>query len=169
MNLNIEARVPKLETLTFDCLKELKTISKTLIEIEKLKRLKLKPKQHVFPLSLQGANREATNMYDQIQELKRRQEEQKEKCSCTEPHTPGEFPACLVPSYKYENEFPSVLTPRMVEDPEFAMKIRVGEPHPYVKPKLVVMTDAEEQTDTIQSCIDACTPGIGPDESTSDK
>lgn len=86
MNLTFETRAPKLETLTFDCLKELKTISKTLIEIEKLKRLKLKPKQHVFPLSLQGANRQAIKMYEKIQENKQ-----------------GEFPAELVPKDPHDD------------------------------------------------------------------
>lgn len=184
MNLNVEARVPKLESLTYNCLDELKTISKTLIEMNRLKRLKLKPKQHVFPLSIQGANREAIKMYDEIQELKLKKEQ--ERCSCTQPHTPGEFPACLVPSYTPDvkptpklvtmtpergpTEFPAELVPKDPFDEEYT-KMTLEERRKYVlpctqctaesKPKLVVMTPEEEAIDIIQSCVDACNPTTG--------
>lgn len=166
MDLKIEARVPKLESLTYDCLAELKTISKTLIEMNRLKRLKLKPKQHVFPLSIQGANREAIKMYDEIQELKLKKE---------------------------QGEFPSVLTPRMLEDKEFAMKIRGPCPQPppergstefpaELVPKdpfddvFAKMTEEERIASNhrcpqcVQSDKDTCNKPICPlDESTSDK
>jgi hypothetical protein len=170
MQLNIEARVPKLETLTYDCLKELKTISKTLIEIEKLKRLKLKPKQHVFPWGLQGANREAIKMYDQIQQQKltleqadahakkvKEEAERRRKEAMENGPNPEQIEDCrqIIQEQreKQQSEFPAELVPKDSFDDVYAK-----------------MTDEEKLASNqrcaqcIQSDKDTCNPTIGQPE-----